>query len=200
MPRLARISLAVRAAALAACAPRSASLILLLAALSACSNWTDLPVAPSSFSPRAALGGDASAVSGAQTWGGRCRFAGQRLSPTLVRVTGVCQLAHLGRVAYVNLQTLVPGPVIQFTNTTTYTAANGDELYTIAAGTGTPTDGGARAILAATETVTGGTGRFARAAGQAALAGTVFFTGPAAGTGFYDLTGTLDYTASDRAP
>src|SRR5687767_81388 len=63
-------------------------------------------------------------------WGGRCEFSAERLAPTLIRVSGTCRLAHLGRAEYVNLQTLVPGPVTQFTNSTTYTAANGDMLYT----------------------------------------------------------------------
>lgn len=98
---------------------------------------------------------------------------------------------------YVNLQTLVPGPVTRFTNATTYTAANGDLLYTTAVGTATPADGGSRLIIAATETPVGGTGRFTRAGGQAALAGAVF---PASRTGFYELTSTLSYAASDRAP
>jgi hypothetical protein len=133
-------------------------------------------------------------------WGGRCEFSAERLAPTLIRIRGTCQLSHLGRAEYVNLQTIVPGPVTQFTNATTYTAANGDELHTTAVGTATPADGGARLILAATETVQGGTGRFAGAGGEAALAGSTALTGPAARTGFYELTGTIAYAASDRAP
>lgn len=133
-------------------------------------------------------------------WGGRCEFSAERLAPTLIRVSGTCQLAHLGRAEYVNLQTIVPGPVTQFTNATTYTAANGDVLYTTAVGTATPADGGTRLILAATETVQGGTGRFADASGEATLAGATVLTGPAARTGFYELTGTIAYSASGRAP
>ena len=136
----------------------------------------------------------------ARPWGGRCEFRAERLAPTLIRISGTCQLAHLGRAEYVNLQTIVPGPVTQFTNATTYTAANGDVLYTTAVGTATPADGGARLILAATETVRSGTGRFIGASGEAALTGATFLTGPAARTGFYELTGTIEYAASDRAP
>ena len=175
--------------------------LLLLATLGGCGTSTDLPLAPSVASPsRAAAGGAASAATTGLPWSGRCEFAAERLGPTLIRIVGTCQLAHLGRVTYVNLQTLVPGPVTQFTNATIYTAANGDLLHTTAVGTVTPIAGGSRLTASATETVTGGTGRFARASGQAAFAGTVFLTGPAAGTGFYELTGTLDYTASDRSP
>ena len=180
---------------------RSASpTLLLLATLGGCAG-TELPLAPSLASPpRTAAAGTASAARTEVPWSGRCEFAAERLGPTLIRVIGGCQLAHLGRVTFVNLQTLVPGPVTQVTNATTYTAANGDLLHTTAVGTVTPTAGGSRLIASATETVTGGTGRFAHASGQAAFAGTVFLTGPAAGTGFYELTGTLVYTASDRAP
>src|SRR5688500_11027636 len=52
----------------------------------------------------------------ARPWGGRCESSAERLAPTLIRVSGTCHLAHVGRAEYVNLQTLVPGPVTQFTN------------------------------------------------------------------------------------
>ena len=167
--------------------------VLALAALAACDAGAPGPLAPRP----AAVGARGGAAPVERAWTGRCEFQAQRLSPTSIRVTGTCHLAHLGRTTYVNFQTLVPGPVTTFTNATTYTAANGDLLYTTAAGTVTPADGGTRLIIAATETPVGGTGRFARAGGQAALVGAVF---PAAGTGFYELTGTLSYAASDRAP
>jgi len=168
---------------------------LALATLAACDAGTPLPLAPQSVSAAHVSGGGAAAPV-ERPWSGRCEFAAQRLSPTSIRITGTCHLTHLGRTTYVNLQTLVPGPVTTFTNATTYTAANGDLLYTTATGTVTPADGGSRLIIAATETPVGGTGRFERAGGAAALAGAVF---PASGTGFYELTGTLSYAASDRA-
>lgn len=166
---------------------------LALTALTACDTDAPSPLAPSS----AAVAARSGAALVERPWTGRCEFQAQRLSATSIRVTGTCQLAHLGRATYVNLQTLVPGPVTTFANATTYTAANGDLLQTTAEGTVTPTDGGTRLIIAAAETPVGGTGRFASAGGQAALTGVVF---PASGTGFYELAGTLSYAASDRSP
>ena len=171
----------------------------ILAASFAAACGTDRPTSLATEPPFAARGTNTGEPV-ERPWGGRCEFSAERLAPTLIRITGTCQLAHLGRTEYVNLQTIVPGPVTQFTNSTTYTAANGDVLSTTAVGTATPADGASRLILAATETVQGGTGRFADASGEAALAGATFLTGPAARTGFYELTGTIAYAASDRAP
>jgi hypothetical protein len=155
--------------------------------------------APLSTQPPSALRSANTGEPVARPWGGRCEFSAERLAPTLIRVSGTCHLSHLGRAEFVNMQTIVPGPVTQFTNSTTYTAANGDVLYTTAVGTATPADGGSRLILAATESVQGGTGRFVNASGQAALEGSTALTGPAARTGYYELTGGIAYAASDAS-
>lgn len=170
--------------------------LVTLASLTACDAAALLPLAPR---PPSVAQAPNSVAPVERPWSGECRFAAERLSPTLIRITGECELAHLGRATFINLQTLVPGPVTQFTNATTYTAANGDQLHTTATGTATPAADFSRRTLAATETPVGGTGRFERASGEAALTGTTFLTGPAAGTGFYELSGTLTFAASDRA-
>jgi hypothetical protein len=77
-------------------------------------------------------------------------------------------------------------------NTSTYTAANGDQLY--ATGSVVATflpDGGV--ALAGTWTAVGGTGRFAGARGTAAYAGAAQFTGPASAAGAYTPEGRLAY-------
>ena len=173
------------------------SLGILIASL-ATACGTDGP--PLATQPPLAVRGANTGDPAERPWGGRCEFSAERLAPTLIRVSGTCHLAHLGRAEYVNMQTIVPGPVTQFTNSTIYTTANGDVLRTTAVGTATPADGGTRLILAATETIQSGTGRFANASGEAALTGATALTGPAARTGFYELVGTIAYTASDRAP
>jgi hypothetical protein len=79
------------------------------------------------------------------------------------------------------------GPVI--TSSTTYTAANGDQLFTTFSGTGTlPVNG--IVSYSGTETVTGGTGRFAGATGSFLRAGTVTI---ATSTGQFETSGTLSY-------
>jgi len=69
-------------------------------------------------------------------------------------------------------------------------------------GIATPTPDGLGVSLAGTETAVGGTGRFAGASGSAAITGLSFLSGPKAGTGSYDLLGTLsfDRTQTENFP
>jgi len=79
---------------------------------------------------------------------------------------GVGQLSHLGRTTFTNDFTsfTVTGPdTFSFTLTAIIVAANGDEIYTTATGTGTLTATGSEITLVST--ITGGTGRFADASG-----------------------------------
>lgn len=125
-------------------------------------------------------------------WRGKCDVAAAFISETTLRFTGPCQLAHIGRATVVAYQTIDPGPSgIAYTNTATYTAANGEELRTTGAGIATPTSEGLE--LSGIETATGGTGRFENASGTAALSGAVRFTSQTTTVGAYTLEGRLIY-------
>lgn len=79
-----------------------------------------------------------------------------------------------------------------FTNTSTYTAANGDRLYTTGGGKATfGPDGSGR--LTGIWTAVGGTGRLTGASGSAAYAESVQVTGPTTAVGAYTLEGELAY-------
>ena len=81
-------------------------------------------------------------------------------------VAGSGQLSHLGRFDFTNDITsfTLTGPdTFTLTLTAVIVAANGDEIYTTATGTGTLTPTGSEATLVST--ITGGTGRFANASG-----------------------------------
>lgn len=128
----------------------------------------------------------------ARPWKGKCKVDASFTSPTTLSITGTCQLAHLGRTTVSAIQTIEPGPTgIAYTNTATYTAANGDQLNTTNVGFATPTASGLS--LLGTETAVGGTGRFENASGTAALTGAVAFTSATTTTGSYSLDGTLNY-------
>jgi endonuclease/exonuclease/phosphatase family metal-dependent hydrolase len=101
-------------------------------------------------------------------------------------------------VSFVIHQELDFGQTIAFSGSTTYTAPNGDQLYTTHTGIATPTPDGLGVTLAGTETAAGGTGRFAGASGSAAITGTSFLAGPNAGTGSYDLLGTISFDQRGR--
>ena len=79
---------------------------------------------------------------------------------------GIGQLSHLGRFTFHNDFTsiTITGPdTVSFTLTAIIVAANGDEIFTTATGTGTLTATGTESTLIST--ITGGTGRFADASG-----------------------------------
>jgi hypothetical protein len=81
-------------------------------------------------------------------------------------VAGSGQLSHIGRFTFTNDITslTITGPdTFSFTLTAVVVAANGDEIFTTATGTGTLTATGAESTLVST--ITGGTGRFADASG-----------------------------------
>ena len=81
-------------------------------------------------------------------------------------VVGSGQLSHMGRFTFTNDITsfTLTGPdTFSLTLTAIIVAANGDEIYTTATGTGTLTPTGSETTLVST--ITGGTGRFAEASG-----------------------------------
>ena len=168
--------------------PQRTTLTLSFLALTVAACSGDRIVAPRPI----ALNDISSSASIARPWKGVCDVDAVFTSQTMLLITGTCQLAHLGRVTMVAYQTIEPGASgIAYTNTTTYTAANGDELRTTNVGVATP--GASGLALSGTETAVGGTGRFANANGTAHLEGGVAFTGPTSTTGSYELNGMLEY-------
>jgi hypothetical protein len=103
----------------------------------------------------------------------------------------VCHLEHLGRTTASAQETATftaTGPII--VNSTTYTAADGDQLFVNFNGTGTPPDQNAVVSVSGTETVTGGTGRFAGASGSLSRTGSV---STASLAGEFEMSGTITY-------
>ena len=81
-------------------------------------------------------------------------------------VAGSGHLSHIGRFTFTNDITslTITGPdTFSYTLTAIIVAANGDEIFTTATGTGTLTATGSESTLVST--ITGGTGRFADATG-----------------------------------
>jgi hypothetical protein len=133
----------------------------------------------------------------ARPWKGRCdvetvitEFGST--GPTKFHQTGTCQLAHLGRTTVVTDETVVPGTGT-IAVTSTFTAANGDELYTTGSVVATRGPDGTITVTG-TYTAVGGTGRFAGASGTAVFAETARID-PARGltVGAYTLDGRLAY-------
>ena len=162
---------------------------------------TDTPLtSPSADQAARGAGGPAFAATPERPFGGTCTFVSTVLPP----VTGqppnvvrfeqdlVCRLTHLGLTTGSTLEIATftaTGPV--FVTTITYTAANGDQLFTVQNGTGTPPDQNGIISFTGTETVSGGTGRFADASGSFLFAGSV---NPATRTGQWEFTsGILSY-------
>jgi hypothetical protein len=170
----------------------STSLATLLIVLAACAG--DAPtavVAPPDAARLAAPAGGAASAAAERPWRGQCDVEATITGPTTIVITGTCELAHLGRTTVVTQET-VDWTLGTFTNTSTYTAANGDLLYT--SGSGVLTFGAAGTGTATGPwTAVGGTGRFAGATGAAAYAESVQITGPATAVGTYTLEGQLSY-------
>ena len=107
-----------------------------------------------------------------------------------IDITGECNLKHLGRTTLHAIQIInvVTG---DFTNSTTYTAANGDVLNATIVGTSSPPPD---VVFQGTETYVGGTGRFEGATGSSEFEGTAtvdLITGT--GTGEFTSKGTITY-------
>jgi hypothetical protein len=102
----------------------------------------------------------------------------------------VCQLQHLGRTTATAEQLVIfTSPTTQTaSNTTIYTAANGDQLFSEWSGTSTST--GPDIAFSGPATFSGGTGRFVNASGSAFISGTASFV---TSTGQFTQDGTLSY-------
>ncbi len=90
---------------------------------------------------------------------GQCVTTFQFLDQTRAQIDGTCKFRGLGRMTLSATQTVTPGPnglVIE--STSTYTAANGDQLIATFTGIGIP-DATGRVCFTGTNTFQGGTGR-----------------------------------------
>ena len=83
------------------------------------------------------------------------------------RITGAGNASHLGSSSFVAVSTLnfTTPPPFQLGGTATFTAANGDEIYTSFTGTATPNQDGTLNV-SMLHIITGGTGRFQHASGS----------------------------------
>ena len=171
--------------------------VAVLATLAGCA---DAPTGPTAASRLAEL--RASRAAGAaveRPWKGRCdvetvitEFGST--GPTRFHQTGTCQLAHLGRTTVVTDETVVPGMIPRtLAVTSTFTAANGDRLYTTGFVRGSAIGPDGSLTVAGTYTAAGGTGRFAGASGTAVFAETARINPPAPSVGTYTLDGRLAY-------
>jgi hypothetical protein len=117
--------------------------------------------------------------------------------PQQLHIDYECTLAHLGRTTAVVTQTVTPmappaGSVVPLLiqNETTYTAANGDQLFVTFTGTAMLNLETGEVMFIGVETFNGGTGRFAKATGSAQLEGTAsIFTN----RGFFTSKGRISY-------
>jgi hypothetical protein len=125
-------------------------------------------------------------------WEGSCEGTGAfRPNSAILDITGVCRLSHLGLTTHVGVE--IVGAVLNATHT--FTAANGDLLFTTTTGTAVLKPDFSGVIFSNIETVTGGTGRFANASGTATRIGSTVFSD---GTATWEIQGTLTYAGADR--
>jgi hypothetical protein len=164
--------------------------------LAACSE--DAPTAPEGTALVDRSTVTAIAATPDRPFGGRCDTEFTFLQPlpgdptNLLRlhIDYVCQLQHLGRTTASAEQIVIftSPTTATASNTTTYTAANGDQLF--AKWTGTSTSVGPDVTFSGPETYAGGTGRFADASGSTWISGTASFV---TNTGQFTAEGRLSY-------
>jgi hypothetical protein len=158
------------------------------------------PTSPGADQAAGGVAGPSFAATPERPFGGTCTFASTLLPPepgqppNVVRFhqDEVCHLRHLGLTTASTTETVTFTETgLVFVTTITYTAANGDQLFTTESGTATPPDQNGLIHFSGTQTVTGGTGRFADASGSFSEVGTV---NPATATGEVEfISGTLSY-------
>ena len=116
-------------------------------------------------------------------------------TPTgLVHIEGVCHYTHLGNTTVIADQIVIPQAdgTLAISNTSVYTAANGDQLFAVAVGTGQFTSPSS-VVFSGVETYHGGTGRFVQATGSVPFSGGADFTSAIGGTGHFSGGGTISY-------
>jgi hypothetical protein len=117
-------------------------------------------------------------------------------TPPILQQTdrGICQLSHLGRATSFGTQRI---NVVARSETAevTFTAANGDAVYTTNVGANTET-GPTTIRFVGTMTIVGGTGRFRSATGQMRAEGTADLV---TGSGQLTLDGWIAFDPSSRS-
>ena len=111
-----------------------------------------------------------------------------------VHIEGLCHYTHLGQTTVIADQIVIPQPdgSLNISNTSVYTAANGDRLFATAVGAGyfiSPTS----VVFSGVERYNGGIGRFAEATGSVSFSGEADFASATEGTGHFDGSGTISY-------
>ena len=120
-------------------------------------------------------------------WEGSCKGTGIiRSDGFTLDIAGTCHLSHLGLTTSVGVEIL--GATLSAVHT--FTAANGDLLYTTTTGYATLKPDFSGVNFFNTETITGGTGRFANASGTATRNGSTNFSD---GSGTWEIAGTITY-------
>jgi len=89
--------------------------------------------------------------------------ATETVTDGLNRLSGSGEATHLGRFTLASEFTVIPPPVSTASGTATWTAANGDEMFTTVTGQAVITF--PTGAIVETHTITSGTGRFAEASG-----------------------------------
>jgi hypothetical protein len=169
--------------------PRVQSFMLAMLTLAGCAQL-ESPLAPRDMA--LALPAPASANLVSLPWEGSCEGTGIfRPDFITLDITGTCNLSHLGRTTTVGVETV--GAVLNAVHT--FTAANGDILYTTTTGTAVLKPDFSGVTFSNIETVTGGTGRFTNASGTATRIGSTNFSD---GSATWETLGTLTHAASDR--
>ena len=159
------------------------ALLVTLPVLAACTQKG--PTAPDATAGVLADGAELTSTAGrhVRPIHGRCDTTITPLAPlpgdpeNLLRlhIDYVCHLSHLGRTTASNEQTVtITGPTTGISeNRTTYTAANGDRLFSTWSGTATFSGpGGTDVAFSGPETYIDGTGRFDGATGSSFISGT----------------------------
>jgi hypothetical protein len=172
-----------------------ASSLTLVLTVAACSDATTAGPTPE---PQitASRGGVGSGATRTRNLAGRCATTFTFAPPTgpaqQLHIDGKCTFAPLGRLALSSEQTVIFNldGTSTITNTSTYTAPNGDQLFATFLGTGSAPDASGNVCFSGTETYSGGTGRFEGASGSAAVQGCASLP---QGTGSFVARGTIRY-------
>jgi hypothetical protein len=172
---------------------RTFPLTLLTLVLIGCAS--NEPTSPSGLAELRAARAAGAAIE--RPWKGRCEVETSitefgSTGPTKFHQVGICQLAHLGRATVVTDEAFLP-ETGNYGVTSTFTAANGDELYTTGIVSTSPIAPDGTLTVTGTYTATGGTGRFAGASGTAVFDETAYLTDRGTAAGSYTLEGRLAY-------
>jgi hypothetical protein len=146
------------------------SKILALLSLAGCADF-DAPVSPQ-LDVLTAIAPATNAEPKSRPWKSRCEGIAIFTDPTTLRISGVCNITHLGRATFTATESVIPGPQgFTLSATTTYTAANGDKLYTTSTGIAVFTPDFSGVTFSGIEIAAGGTGKLRNARGRATRIG-----------------------------